>query len=219
MSALLSSPKGRMGAIIGGCLLVVAAAWFLVVAPQRSKASELQTQLASSQAELSQRRLALARPSAAVTIKPSDLYRLTKALPNDTGMSGILLDVNRLAGGNDLDFRSITPSPPTIGTGYVQQPLAVIVQGRFGDVSSFLGDLRRLVSVRKGRLDSKGRLYSVTKVEIGAPDNAKKFPIVQATVTVNAYAFSAPAPQAAAPDPSTTTDPSSSGTVAAGATP
>ena len=134
-------------------------------------------------------------------------------------MSGILLDVNRLAAGNDLDFRSITPSSPVVGAGYVQQPLDVIVQGRFGDVSSFLGDLRRLVSVRKGRLDTKGRLYSVTKVEMGAPDSSKKFPIVQATVTVNAFAFSAPAPQAAAPDPSTTPDPSTSGTVAAGATP
>ena len=115
--------RGAIGAIVGGCLLVVAAAWFLLVSPQRSKASELETQLATSQAELSQRRLALAQPSAAVTIKPSDLYRLTKALPNDTGMSGILLDVNRLAGGNDLDFRSITPSSPVVGTGYVQQPL------------------------------------------------------------------------------------------------
>jgi hypothetical protein len=217
MNALLNSPKGRIGAIAGGCLLVVAAAWFLVVSPQRSKADSLKAQLGASQAELAQKRLALARPSAEVSIKPSDLYRLTKALPNDTGMSGILLDVNGLAGRNRLDFRSIAPSTAVTGSGVVKQPLTVVVEGRFADISRFLGDLRNLVAVRGGRLDTRGRLYSVSQVEMSAPGSGKKFPVVQATVMVNAYAFSAPAPSTT--PPSTTTDPSSSGTVAAGATP
>ena len=94
-------------------------------------------------------------------MKPGDLYRLTKALPNEIDMSGILLDVNRIAGRNELEFSSIAPSPQVLGTGYLQQPLAVVVQGRFGNVSRFLGDLRSLVSVRGGRLDARGRLYSV----------------------------------------------------------
>jgi hypothetical protein len=153
-----------------------------------------------------------------VTVKPGDLYRLTKALPNDTDMPGILLDVNRIAGNNELEFRSIAPSPQVLGIGYLQQPLAVVVQGRFGNISRFLGDLRALVSVRQSRLDARGRLYSVSQVNMSAPDGAKKFPIVQATVTLNAFAFSAPVP-APTTRPSTTTDASSSGTVAAGATP
>jgi len=218
MSALLRSPKGKIGAIVAGGLLVVVATWFLLISPQRSKAVELGAQLDTSRVELSQRRLALARPSASVTVKPGDLYRLTKALPNDTDMPGILLDVNRIAGNNDLEFRSIAPSPQVLGTGYLQQPLAVVVQGRFGNISRFLGDLRTLVSVRQSRLDARGRLYSVSQVDMSAPDGAEKFPIVQAKVTLNAYAFSAPVP-APATRPSPTTDTSSSGTVAAGATP
>ena len=217
MSALLRSPKGKIGVVVAGGLLVVAASWFLLISPQRSKAAELDAQISTSRAELSQRRLALAQPSANVKVKPSDLYRLTKALPNDTGMSGILLDVNRLAGRNELEFRSIAPSLPVLGTGYMQQPLAVVVQGRFGNISRFLGDLRLLVSVRKGRLDARGRLYSVSQVDMSEPGE-EKFPIVQAKVTLNAYTFSAPVP-APGTDPSTTTDTSSSGTVAAGATP
>jgi Tfp pilus assembly protein PilO len=220
MSELLRSPKGKIGAIAAGGLLVLAAAWFLLVAPQRSKATELNTQVMSSRAELAQRRLALQQPSANVTVKPGDLFRLTKALPNDTDMPGILLDVNRLASRNTLAFRSLTPAGPIPGTGYLKQPVAVVVQGRFGNVSRFLGDLRRLVTVRGGRLDARGRIYSVSQVEMSAPDGAADFPTVQAKVTLNAYSFSAPAP-AAPPSaaPSTTTDPSSSGTVAAGATP
>lgn len=218
MSAKLGSPRARVGLGVAGGLLLVAAIWLLLVSPQRSKATELGLQLESSRAELSQRRAALATPSANVTVKPGDIYRLTKALPNETNMAGILLDVNRLAGRNALAFRSITPSPQVAGTGFTQQPLVVVVQGRFGDVSRFLGDLRSLVSVRHKRLDARGRLYSVTQVEMGTPAGEKKFPTVQANVTLVAYAFSAPPPAAAVP-PSTSTDTSSSGTVAAGATP
>ncbi len=125
--------------------------------------------------------------------------------------------MNRLAGSNDLDFRSIAPSSPLPGTGYVTQPVSVVLEGRFGDISRFLGDVRSLVTVRKGRLDTRGRLYAITQVVLSEPEGAKKFPIVQAKLTMNAYSFSAPQP-AAKPDPSTT-DQSSSGTVAAGATP
>jgi Tfp pilus assembly protein PilO len=153
-----------------------------------------------------------------VNVKPSDIYRLTKALPNATDMAGVLLDVNRLAGRNGLEFRSITPSAATPGSGYVMTPVEVVVQGRFGAVSNFLGDLRTLVTVKKHRLDSRGRLYSVGGISLGQPDAGKKFPIVKASVTVRAYTFSAPAPTTPS-DQSPSATPSSSGTVAAGATP
>ena len=218
MNDLLRSSKGRVGALAAVGLIGIAAMWFLLVSPQKSKAAKLDAKVASSQAELRQKRLELARPSAAVKVSASDLYRLTKALPNDAGLSGILLDVNRLAGSNGLDFRSITPSQPQAGVGYLQQPLAVVVEGRFGDVSRFLGDLRMLVTVRHGRLDARGRLYAVTQVDL-AEAKAKKFPIVQATVTLNAYSFSKPAPATQTSPDSSTTDPSSSGSVAAGANP
>ena len=219
MSDLFRSPKARIGVAAAGGLLLLAAAWFLLVAPQRTKATDLGAQVTASRAELTQRRIQLARPSASVTVTPSDLYRLTNALPNEMDMSGILLDVNRIAGRNALQFSSITPSPQVLGTGYVQQPLAVVVQGRFGNVSRFLGDLRSLVSVRGGRLDARGRLYSVSQVDISAPADGKTFPAVQAKVTLNSYVFSAPVPAPTTTDPSTTTDTSTSGTVAAGATP
>ena len=219
MSELLSTTKGKVGIGVAAGLLVLLAAWFLVVAPQRSKATELQAQVQSSQDELSKRRLALVKPSTNVTVKPSDLYRLTKALPNETNMSAILLDVNRLAQQRSLKFVSITPGTQALGSGYTQQPLAVIVQGRFGNVSAFLGDLRSLVTVRGGRLDARGRLYSVSKVDMSAPDSPTTFPVVKATVSLNAYSFSTSSPTPEAPTTTTPDTSSSSGTVAAGATP
>jgi len=218
MSDLLRSPKGKLGLVAAGGVLLLAATWFLIVAPQRSKANKLSNEVTASRAELEQRRVALARPSAKVTVKPSDLYRLTKALPNETDMSGVLIDVDRVARNNKLSFTSITPSVQVSGAGYLQQPIAIVVQGRFGNVSSFLGDLRRLVSVRRGRLDARGRLYTVSKVTMNAPDSPTSYPVVKAAVTLNAYSFNQ-VPSASTPSPSTTTDTSSSGTVAAGANP
>jgi Tfp pilus assembly protein PilO len=218
MSDLFRSPRGKLGLVAAGGVLLLAATWFLVVAPQRSKASKLSNDVTAAQAQLAQRRVALARPSAKVTVKPGDLYRLTKALPNETDMSGVLIDVDRVARANKLSFTSITPSSQVAGTGYLEQPVGIVVQGRFGNVSNFLGDLRRLVSVRHGRLDARGRIYTVSKVTMNAPDSPTSYPVVKAAVTLNAYSFTQ-APSVSTPSPSTTTDTSSSGTVAAGANP
>jgi len=218
MSDLLRSPKGKTGVAVAAGLLLIVATWLLLIAPQRSKAAELSSQVDASRTELSERKNALLHPSSPVTVKPSDLYRLTKALPNETEMSGVVLEVSRLAGKQQLGLSSISPAPPVLGVGFVQQPLAVVVQGRFAKISSFLRELRQLVVVRGGRLDARGRLYGVSKVDMSAPDGGNSFPIVKATVTLNTYSFS-PQPPAATTDQTPTTDTSSSGTVAAGATP
>jgi hypothetical protein len=217
MSELLRSPKAKIGTAVGGGLLMIVAVWFLLVAPQRAKANDLSAQVSAARAELSQRKIALANPSTNVTVKPSDIYRLTKAMPNETDMAGILVDIDRLARTHNLEFDAITPSPQVLGTGYIEQPLALTVQGRFGDVSRFLGDLRKLVSVHAGRLDARGRLYSVSQINISAPESGKTFPIVKAALTLNAYSFSAPSPSSGTSP--TTTGASPSGTVAAGVTP
>ena len=41
MNDLLHSPKAKVGAAVAGGLLIVLAAWFLLVSPQRAKANEL----------------------------------------------------------------------------------------------------------------------------------------------------------------------------------
>ncbi len=218
MSRLKQDPKLALIAGAGALALVLVAGWFLLVAPKRDEAAALEQDVAAKQVELAAKKAALASPSAAVKVRASDLYRLTKALPDTNDMPAILLDVNRLAAQNDLTFSSITPQPGVLGTGSVSLPIVVTVQGRFSAVSRFLRDVRTLVRVRDGGLlDARGRTYSVSQVDLGAPDKVT-FPVVKATVTLNAYAFAAPPPPVAT-DPSTSTTPPPDGTVAAGATP
>ena len=218
MRARLKSRNGILATALAAGALVALGGWFLLVAPQRARVAEVEQSVRAAESGLAQREAQLARPSAKVTVTASDLYRLAKALPDTSNTAGVILDVNGLAKRNELDFVSIEPSEPVLGTGYLREPLAVVVQGRFGNISSFLGDLRSLVRVRNGRLDVRGRMYSITQVDLGPPESSVKFPIVKASVTLNAFRFSAPPPEQAAPDESSST-PSSGGSVAAGVTP
>ncbi len=178
--------------------------------------------MAAAQAELSQRKADLARPSAAVTVRASDVFRLAKALPEDANVAAVMLDVDRLAKRHGLTLEGFQPTAVIPVTGYYAQPLTLTVQGRFGSVSRFLGDLRKLVTVKKGRLVVNGRLYSVTEVRLAKPEGDNvQFPIVRAGVILNAFGVLPGVPPTmttTTPEGETTT-PSSDGTSAAGATP
>ena len=109
MNGLLKDKRAVivLGAV--GAVVVLAAAWLLVVSPQRSKASDLNRQVAAAQSELAQLRLSLATPSAKLTVKAGDTYRLAKALPDATNMAGVILDLNGVAARHKLAFTSISP--------------------------------------------------------------------------------------------------------------
>jgi Tfp pilus assembly protein PilO len=217
MNGLLKDKKVVIALGAVGGVVLLAAAWFLVVTPQKSKAKDLESQVAAARTELAQRKVDLATPSAKLTVKAGDTYRLAKALPDATNMAGMILDLNRLAARHKLAFTSITPSAPLAATGYVAQPVNVEVQGRFTSVSSFLGELRRLVRVRQGRLDARGRIYSATNINLAEAEN--KFPNVKAAVTIESYTFLAPTAAGTPATPPSSSTPSTSATVAAGANP
>ena len=97
MNGLLKDKKAAIALGGLGAVVLLAAAWFLVVAPQRSKATELDGQVAAAQSALAERQTQLAHPSAELSVKAGDTYRLAKALPDNVNMAGMILDLNRLA--------------------------------------------------------------------------------------------------------------------------
>ena len=86
-------------------------------------------------AELTQKKSELASPSAAVTVRTSDVFRLAKALPEDTNVAAAMLDVDRLAARHGLTLEGFQPTAQIPVQGYYAQPVTVTVQGRFGKVS------------------------------------------------------------------------------------
>ena len=177
MRTLLQSPKGKIGAAVAGCPRPRRRRAGSCSSPRNARRRQTSRRSSTaSRAELLQRRTALAQPSASVTVKPSDLYRLTKALPDKTGHGGNPARRQSPRRPQRARVQRDHAAADQLGSGYVMHPLSVVVQGRFGDVSRFLGDVRTLVTVRKGRLDSRGRLYSVSQVDVSAARLGQELP-------------------------------------------
>jgi Tfp pilus assembly protein PilO len=111
-------------------------------------------------------------------------------------MAGIMLELDQVAGRSQVALRAVTPQQQTITGGVGFQPVEVVLVGRFGNVTKFLRDVKRLVDVRRERLAATGRLFSVESVQLKEAQKTG-FPNVEATVRVPAYVCrggAAPAP-------------------------
>jgi hypothetical protein len=73
----------------------------------------------------------------------------------------------------------------------------VVFDGNFYDLSDFLYRLRNLVDVRNGTLDATGRLFTVDSLSFG--EGLKRFPEIQATMTIDAYTYGTAAPATSPP--------------------
>jgi hypothetical protein len=108
--------------------------------------------------------------------------------------------------------------PATDAAGATVVPVSIVVSGTYRQVTRFLRSTRMLVSFHDGRLDARGRLFSVKGVEL-AESATKKFPFLDATVSLDAYAYDGPLPPATPPPPPASGETTSSGATAAGSVP
>ena len=198
------SPPVQLGIVVAAVVLMAVAGWFLVVSPKKSTASDLEVQIADAQLRLTQARVEANRKPAP-PVETSDLFRLAKAMPDQVDMSGILLELNRVASDTGIEFESISPGAAAPVGAYQVVPVTVLFEGNFYSLSDFLFRLRNLVSTRNGALDADGRLFNVDTVTFGESEN--RFPSIRATLQLNAFVFGAGTPATAAPPavPATTT--------------
>ena len=88
-----------IAAVVIGLLAYAAAGYFLLVGRQSGQADDLKTQVAAVEARITETRAASARAAAAPKEEPvrvADLFRLSKAMPDQTDMPGVLLELNRV---------------------------------------------------------------------------------------------------------------------------
>jgi hypothetical protein len=186
-------------------LLLAVLGWFMLVSPKRSDATTYDTQIASVQKEIADRRAASTARQARAAVKTADLFKLAKAMPDDQNMAAIMLELNRVAFDAGIVFESITPQVPADAGGYQVLPIALVFRGNFYTLSDFLFRLRQLVQVRDGLLSTTGRLFSVEALSFGE-DVDRHFPFISATLTVDAFVFgSLPVPLGTETDTSTET--------------
>ena len=196
------SPAATAGIGIGFTLVIAAMGWFLLVSPQRSRASELDEKIASVEQQITASRAAQLQAADAKPIRSADLFRLTKAMPSDNDIPGVLLELSRIASETGIVFEQIVPQA-TVAAGEMRaQPIDLTFEGNFYSLSDFLYRVRNLVSVQRGRLIANGRLFSVEKLQFSEAPSG--FPNIRANLTLSAFLYGS-GPTAAPPAASTTT--------------
>ena len=88
------NPKA-LAAAVAGLLALAAFGWFVLVSPQRSRAAELSEEIAATEQQLAQARIASRRPVDDVRV--DEVFRLTKAMPVDPDIAGVMLELSRIA--------------------------------------------------------------------------------------------------------------------------
>ena len=193
-------PKPAAIALVVVALLVVGGlGYFLVISPKRSASADLAAQIESTETEIQTRRLAVRSAPKAEPIRAAELFRVTKAMPSKADMPGVLLELNRIARDTGIRFDSITPGDSADAGGYLRQPIEVVFEGSFYELSDFLYRVRTLVSVHNGRLRATGRLFTVRTLSF--VESEKGFPQIRATLGVDAFVYGtgAATPPAATP--------------------
>lgn len=185
-------------AVVLGLVMLAAVGWLAVVGPQRSKGKSLETEIAAVRVEIQKARL-LARPKSTVAaVRVADIFRLSKAMPTEVDMPGILLELNRVAGEAGITFDSITPQAAVAVGSYQTVPVQVVFTGNYYELSDLLYRLRNLVEVHDGKLATTGRLFTVESV--GFSESEDGFPKLEAAMTVNAFIYGGSAATGSATD-------------------
>jgi hypothetical protein len=186
-----------IAAVVAGLLLVTVLGFFVVVSPQRGKASDLKKQLADTQKRIDDARALVAKAKNAQKVKIADIFRLTKAMPDDPDEAGVLLDLNGVANSSGIEFSSIAVDPSATLPTYTVIPLRLEFVGNFYALSDFLFRLRNLVDVRRGALDARGRLFAVDEVDLD--EGVYKFPQIRAQIKIDAFVYGTGVAGSAAP--------------------
>jgi hypothetical protein len=187
--------------------------WFGLVSPQRSKASDLDRQIALAKTQLA---VAKATTDAGAGGKGSGASApaLARAMPQQVEMSAVLRQLLRAAGGSGVSLDSVTPQTAAAKSGYSAVPISVVVTGRYFGVQQFLRELRTQAGVAGPHVRASGRLFSVDSVSLAAGE--AKLPQLAATIQLNVFTYSGSA-AAAAPATATTATKSATSTSASAA--
>ena len=196
------SPVATAGAGAGIAVVIALFGWFALVSPQRSRATKMDAELVLVEQQISESRAAQMQSSGAEPIRSADLFRLTKAMPSDNDIAGVMLELSHVAGETGIVFEAIKPQATSAAGTNRAQLIDLTFTGNFYSLSDFLYRLRNLVTVQKGRLLANGRLFAVEKLAFA--ESPAGFPSIRAFLTVSAFLYgSGPVAGAAPPTAST----------------
>ena len=176
--------------IVVGFLVAGLGGYFVLIRPQHAKAASLDKQISDTNQAIDSARTLTLQAKKGAKIRVADIFRLTKAMPDQTDMPDILLQLNQVAEDSGITFDEITPATTAVVlSGYVAIPITVEFQGNFYELSDFLYRLRNLVDVRHGGLDASGRLFAVDSIDFAEAPPPPGFPQIRAHILLDAFVY------------------------------
>ena len=148
--------------VLPALLILALVGYFLLVKPKQDAAGRLADEIATLETQVEVAMAAQRQPQTDESaIQVAEVFQVTKAMPDDDDMPGIILELNSVASASGIEFLSIAPQSGAVQASYTSLPINLSFEGNYYDLTDFLFRLRNLVSVRDGELQANGRLYSL----------------------------------------------------------
>ena len=211
---------------VGTSLLVLLVGWFVLVSPQRSKASDLDTQIQAAQTKLADGQHLLA----STNVKKSEaaFHVAQRTLPDTPEMSAILRQLAAAVASSRTQLDAITPAALVdTGNGAQALPMSVGVEGHYFALQKLLRLLNKSAGLKgSSTITGDGRLYTIDGIQFsattasgaststaGSTSTTGSAGLIQATINLNAFVYGS------APVTTTTTTTGSTDLSAASSTP
>jgi Tfp pilus assembly protein PilO len=203
--------RDRIVVVVLAALAVVAAAWLLVLAPEREKASKLGAEVSTAQSQLTTAESQVSAARTAEAGYPSayaSLVSLGKAVPTSQEVPSLIIQLAQATNEKQVEFSSITSGGSAAGSssgstvasaGFSAMPFTFVFNGSFFNLYDLFQQLNRFtLRSSSGSLQVSGRLLTIQGVQLapGASSGTGKFNS-QLTGTITATAYVLPASQVA----------------------
>ena len=187
-------------------ILIVLLGWFVLIAPQRSKAATLDSQIGDTNVQLQAVTSLLEGPVGRQSL--ATLRASQTAVPDDAKMSQILRQLSAAAAKAGVELDGVTPQALIPVQGAEALPIGLTATGHYFAIQKFLKTLRSAAVLTGDKIHAKGRLYTVDSIQFTGGGNAASTSgqsaspggLVAAAVALNAFVYD---PTAV---PATTTD-------------
>jgi Tfp pilus assembly protein PilO len=196
----LDTTKAAIGGLVAAGLLVLVAGYLMVISPQSSKASALDADIASKQAQVD----ALHGPRANdKSLHANELFQLSRAMPTNDDQPGVLLELSRLAGASSVQLAAVAFQPRVALTdGSSAVPVRVTIDGSWAQFATFLRLVDNEVRANRAGFSIGGRLFTTDTIQI---QPAASGGTIEAVLQMAAFDYGAPpSPTATAGGTSTT---------------
>jgi hypothetical protein len=187
--------RDRIVVIAIAVVVMLGAAWLIVVSPERKKAAALNAQVSAASAQLATAQGQVANARSAQTqyaTAYASIVRLGKAVPPTQEVPSLVYQIAHATNQRNVEFSSITTpgssgssssssssapaaAAPTASTGFSQMPFTFVFNGSFSDLYRLFQQLdASTVRTAAGGLLVNGRLLTIQSVKLSPSTSASE---------------------------------------------